>query len=160
MVGQGFSGSMQPLLGLAVAALDPTNTCTRPAKSVRMSGGCGAWSDSPYRDNGRCLGGAAGWSGHVGLRESRRGLGQPDVSDDAAPGQGDAGAAAPPTLTDSAVLAGGSSPTGTITFTLFVNGGGTPATALTNAGSRHLPLSHDQEGLAPPACHSLQHCLP
>jgi hypothetical protein len=32
----------------------------------------------------------------------------------------------PRTLTDSAVLAGGSSPTGTITFTLFVNGGSTP----------------------------------
>ena len=30
------------------------------------------------------------------------------------------------TLRDSGVLAGGSSPTGTITFTLFVNGGGTP----------------------------------
>jgi hypothetical protein len=31
-----------------------------------------------------------------------------------------------PTLKDSAVLSGGSSPTGTITFTLFVNGGSTP----------------------------------
>jgi hypothetical protein len=36
------------------------------------------------------------------------------------------GAATAPTLTDSAVLAGGSSPTGTISFTLFVNGGSAP----------------------------------
>jgi hypothetical protein len=35
-------------------------------------------------------------------------------------------AATPPVLTDSAVLAGGFSPTGTITFTLFYNGGATP----------------------------------
>ena len=36
------------------------------------------------------------------------------------------GATAPPILTDAATLAGGFSPTGTITFTLFHNGGTTP----------------------------------
>ena len=35
-------------------------------------------------------------------------------------------AATPPVLTDSATLSGGSNPTGTITFTLFQNGGTTP----------------------------------
>ncbi len=36
------------------------------------------------------------------------------------------GATAPPILTDSATLSGGNSPTGTITFDLFQNGGSTP----------------------------------
>jgi uncharacterized repeat protein (TIGR01451 family) len=36
------------------------------------------------------------------------------------------GSAAPPILTDLATLSGGRSPTGTITFTLFYNGGATP----------------------------------
>ena len=36
------------------------------------------------------------------------------------------GAADPPVLTDSAILAGGFNPTGMITFTLFFNGGSTP----------------------------------
>ena len=54
------------------------------------------------------------------------------------------GTTAPPILTDSAILAGGFNPTGTITFTLFFNGGSTPVdteTATVNGNGTYTTLT-------------------
>ena len=55
-----------------------------------------------------------------------------------------------PSLKDSAVLSGGSSPTGTITFTLFVNGGNTPVdteTVTVNGNGRYQSVKRSLHAL-------------